>query len=413
MRFLFTAMIFTCLLAPKLLAWGNPTHFMLGEEVRMRESLPDACYTDRFVMSNNSPDIFSLFGPGFAHSDYRFAEILLELAGDDLDKQAFAFGYYSHISCDAIAHNEYLPPPGIEHAVRELAISSIVYFDNPILRDAGDRIAFGYYPQMIRDASEIFVQRYNEGRVIEEEEMVEMARFLAYAIVAQHVVIRNVLFLYWASHAEPRSKWIDFYNRSIDSACVSIVNAAMNPHAEIHVGHTHSISKELSLAHLGKKLCNILGVELQESKQGEYVSFEANLANGSIGENDALREILSSNDLDANLRWLSNLYDKISDMDTQIPSPGISLLPSHPNPFNASTEVTIECDILVDRIDVSVINLAGQHVARLFSGSFSVGMHTIDWNGSDDSGRDVSSGVYFVTVRTDNITLSQKLLLVK
>jgi len=413
MRFLLTAMIFICFPAPELLAWGNPTHFMIGEELRSLESLPDACLTDRFVISNNVPDMFAFNGPGFAHSDYRFTEILLELAGDDVDKQAFAYGCFAHIAADAIVHTEYLPVVDLNHVIKELSMSAILYYDNPQLREAGSRVEVGYYPQMIREASEIYVERYNQGRVIDDEEMQKNARLLMYGIIGQRFVMRNVLFLSWASRSVPRSEWMDFYNRSVDSAYSAIINARHKKSDADYHTHTHSNSDALSLALLGDRLCALMGVSLDEYNRGDYVSFSVHLPESSDRDDLLLREILSSSDLDESLQWMSGFFDKVDPMRSELAAPGISLLPSHPNPFNALTKVTIECKIIVDRIDVSVINLAGQHVARLFSGSFSIGVHTFDWNGSDDSGREVSSGVYFVTVRTDNITLNQKLLLVK
>lgn len=413
MKHFLAALLIANVFAANLFAWGNPTHFMLGEEVRRLDALPDACYLDRFVISNNSPDVFSLLGPEFAHSDYRFAEILLELAGDDVDKQAFAYGYYSHISADAIVHHEYLPPPGIEHALRELAMSSMIYHDNPSLQQAGDMVVVGYYPQMLREASEMFVQRYGEGRVIEDNEMKSKAKLLIYGMVAQKIIMKSALFQSWASLAMPRSGWIDFYNRSIDSAYSSIIQAALNPHSESHVGHRHDMERDLSLDHLGKKLCDRLTVDLRENERRDYVSIDAELPDDAEREDAILRDILIENEPDDDLGWLSDLYSKLTGVGAAVPVPHLSLLPSYPNPFNSSTKVSVRSDIMVDRVEVSIVNLAGQRVKRLYSGSLSVGVHYFNWNGSDASGRAVASGVYFVIVSSENVSLKQKLLLVK
>ena len=110
---------------------------------------------------------------------------------------------------------------------------------------------------------------------------------------------------------------------------------------------------------------------------------------------------------------MSDLYAGINKTETQLPTNHLVLMPPYPNPFNYSTKVSIRSDIMVDRAEVYVVNLAGQRVAQLFSGSFSIGVHTFDWNGSDVAGREVASGVYFVIVSTDNEAHKQKLLLVK
>jgi flagellar hook assembly protein FlgD len=52
--------------------------------------------------------------------------------------------------------------------------------------------------------------------------------------------------------------------------------------------------------------------------------------------------------------------------------------------------------------------VAGQRVRQLASGSFPAGQHGLRWDGSDDHGRIVASGVYLLSLRADGLTRTMK-----
>jgi hypothetical protein len=83
-----------------------------------------------------------------------------------------------------------------------------------------------------------------------------------------------------------------------------------------------------------------------------------------------------------------------------------------PNPFNPRTEIkmTLAED---SRGKVAVYDLAGRHVKTLADRSFSVGTHSVIWEGKDSAGRGVSSGVYFVLVDLDGEVQRHKVALVR
>ena len=90
---------------------------------------------------------------------------------------------------------------------------------------------------------------------------------------------------------------------------------------------------------------------------------------------------------------------------------GLAILGNYPNPFNPST--TIEF-ILPETgfVDLVIYNIAGQKVRTLLSGQMIPGVHDIVWNGRDESGRAVSSGVYITHLKTrDKVTAKQMMLL--
>lgn len=89
-----------------------------------------------------------------------------------------------------------------------------------------------------------------------------------------------------------------------------------------------------------------------------------------------------------------------------------SLLQNNPNPFNPSTSITILLPHSASAT-LKVYNLTGQEVATLFDGQMSAGVHTVKWNGRDNSGREVSTGVYLYRLQADDFVAVKKMMLLK
>jgi len=88
------------------------------------------------------------------------------------------------------------------------------------------------------------------------------------------------------------------------------------------------------------------------------------------------------------------------------------LAQNYPNPFNPSTVISFSLPVN-SNVKLEVFNLKGQLTASLMNGNMTAGTHTVTWDGRDNSGDDVASGVYFYRLLTDDETLSKKMLLVK
>ncbi|NLK50475.1 MAG: T9SS type A sorting domain-containing protein, partial [Candidatus Cloacimonetes bacterium] len=86
---------------------------------------------------------------------------------------------------------------------------------------------------------------------------------------------------------------------------------------------------------------------------------------------------------------------------------------SYPNPFNPST--TIKYDVAADNtlVSLTIYNIKGQRVCSLVDARIDKGSHTVVWNGTDDMGREVSSGIYLLKFSANNHNRSMKLLLQK
>jgi hypothetical protein len=61
-------------------------------------------------------------------------------------------------------------------------------------------------------------------------------------------------------------------------------------------------------------------------------------------------------------------------------------------------------------VELDLYNLAGQRVRRLASGTYGGGEQVLRWNGTDDNGRTLAAGVYFVNLRAEGVSATRKLL---
>jgi hypothetical protein len=77
----------------------------------------------------------------------------------------------------------------------------------------------------------------------------------------------------------------------------------------------------------------------------------------------------------------------------------LTLFQNYPNPFNSETTISYSVPAHDEegsvRIRLAVYNMLGQHVQTLREGHFDSGVHTASWDGRDNQGNFVSSGVYF------------------
>ena len=89
-----------------------------------------------------------------------------------------------------------------------------------------------------------------------------------------------------------------------------------------------------------------------------------------------------------------------------------SLEQNYPNPFNPTTQIAFSI-VQTERINISIFNILGQKVATLVDGEMGSGAHIVMWNGRNENGELLPSGVYFYRLSTPNFTAVKKMLLLK
>jgi hypothetical protein len=129
--------------------------------------------------------------------------------------------------------------------------------------------------------------------------------------------------------------------------------------------------------------------------------------------------------------WGSNVSGRD---EIEIISP-TSLYGNFPNPFNPETTINFSVGKIsstsaksadmslvtngrleiapTTHVSIKIYNLKGQQVRRLVDGRYSSGDYSVVWDGTDDSGRSVGSGVYFYRLNSDGFIYTKKMVLMK
>ncbi len=95
-----------------------------------------------------------------------------------------------------------------------------------------------------------------------------------------------------------------------------------------------------------------------------------------------------------------------------VPPAVVTLGRNHPNPFNPATRISFGLPT-AGPIDLAVFDLCGRRVATLRQGFQPAGRHEVVWNGTDQAGRAVASGVYIYRLAAAAATLTGKMLLLR
>ncbi len=91
---------------------------------------------------------------------------------------------------------------------------------------------------------------------------------------------------------------------------------------------------------------------------------------------------------------------------------GFALLQNYPNPFNPATKIAFELPEAT-QVTVRIFNSLGEQIRTLADGQYAAGRHELNWNGDDDRGGKMSSGVYFYQMITPTFRESKRMLLAK
>jgi hypothetical protein len=81
---------------------------------------------------------------------------------------------------------------------------------------------------------------------------------------------------------------------------------------------------------------------------------------------------------------------------------------NYPNPFNPETMIEYRIP-KASFVKLMIYNIVGQNIATLVDMKQSMGVYSVKWDGKDDAGRRVSSGVYFYRLEADGFVKVKKL----
>jgi len=88
------------------------------------------------------------------------------------------------------------------------------------------------------------------------------------------------------------------------------------------------------------------------------------------------------------------------------------LAQNYPNPFNPTTAIGYRL-LAVSDVELGIYNILGQKVAVLVSERQSAGSYQVQWDGTDQHGKLVSSGLYIYMIRADQFSASKKMIILR
>ena len=85
---------------------------------------------------------------------------------------------------------------------------------------------------------------------------------------------------------------------------------------------------------------------------------------------------------------------------------------NYPNPFNPLTNISYQLPVS-GNVSLKVFNVSGQTVRSLIDSEQALGHYTVTWDGTDQEGNPVASGIYFYQLTCGQFREVRKMLLVK
>jgi hypothetical protein len=105
---------------------------------------------------------------------------------------------------------------------------------------------------------------------------------------------------------------------------------------------------------------------------------------------------------------------KVDYPDGNCPIPGCYLYQNYPNPFNPETNIRFYLSSETSGAELTIYNIRGQEVKNYDLVSYKGGReHEVTWNGINNAGTKVSSGIYFCRLSSDQGSVSNKMVLIK
>ncbi|GAB4344023.1 MAG: hypothetical protein Kow0037_32450 [Calditrichia bacterium] len=162
-----------------------------------------------------------------------------------------------------------------------------------------------------------------------------------------------------------------------------------------------------------------IGPELQLSREAT-VSYPLNGKRGAVfyqeDENGRWQKIPTFRSADGQQAMgYVNRLGKIAVIGTDEALPlanRIELFQNYPNPFNPSTAIEYWLPA-AEPVELVIYNVLGEKVRQLVSGQRESGLHRMVWDGRDETGQRVASGVYLYQLKTPSLTRTKKMMLVR
>lgn len=209
--------------------------------------------------------------------------------------------------------------------------------------------------------------------------------------------------------------YVNGHINNIDIDIENIINYGLNGTATLS-GNVSSTDNN-NISNVSIAIRNLQGQLISYSMSNQTGQFNLkNLPNGNVqiivskmGYNSIVEEITLQN---------NNNFDYVltprvtNENDVTLPVINGISISNYPNPFNPTTTIAFNLSTN-DNISLDIYNIKGQKVKNLYKGYASTGTHKIVWDGRDNNGNEVSSGIYFTKISGQHSSAFNKMILMK
>ncbi|NOZ60960.1 MAG: T9SS type A sorting domain-containing protein [Calditrichaeota bacterium] len=150
-------------------------------------------------------------------------------------------------------------------------------------------------------------------------------------------------------------------------------------------------------------MAGVTGISFNEAIG--YLVFEKNAVQRNQLELQFTRAIVN----DKELKDLPILI--LNQNPTHVPDK-FALQQNFPNPFNSMTIIQYQLP-QKSEVDIAIYNCLGQRIKTLICGKREAGCYQIIWNGKDEHGKEVGSGIYFYYLKTRNHIIGKKMVVIQ
>ena len=109
--------------------------------------------------------------------------------------------------------------------------------------------------------------------------------------------------------------------------------------------------------------------------------------------------------------WVNTGTVGVNSDESLIPKE-FALYDNFPNPFNPTTQIAVDLPEAATT-EITVWNIMGQRVATLYKGDLNAGHHTLNFDGRDSNGKQLTSGMYLYRVAAGKYNATKKMTLMK
>ena len=107
-----------------------------------------------------------------------------------------------------------------------------------------------------------------------------------------------------------------------------------------------------------------------------------------------------------------SIQENVEVIDHDILPKSLRLYPNYPNPFNSQTQLKFKI-LIPTFLSLKIFDINGRVIKILFSGQKGIGTYFLKWDGKDNNGISVASGIYFILMETERTIKTQKIILLE